>query len=397
MDTAAKILKTTEQLASKGKHEFDCNGQQSIINRFCSSLPQTEGWISVALVTLFFSEPYSSEVVEYLEGETGWIYEVLKSFNNSAKDHDWDTRTVTGVDGLFNALLHYGAPPAKENLHLLLQALSFPGRISTSAACLLVATNWFQDDELRFILQQGSVWSSLIHIASDNWDLARNSIRLGHTLASIPDWQPFIRQELCSWITVFFRWLAHWRRVKEYNSVLSQIWNPVPGEYEFIDDNEKALGLTFIALLKIWEDFDFAAADILNKFVQMLRCTNWAVLQWFHEKEEEQRRAYYTNSGPEITPRFITAFSIPLHDSLLRVLATIRMHTSTGNTPSDSEELSAEKMKAFDSIAQILENIANKMPLSMSDVEQEQRDWNYWNQLQNQLQTEINELERSLQ
>jgi hypothetical protein len=212
---------------------------------------------------------------------------------------------------------------------------------------------------------------------------------------SIPDWQPFIYQELCSWITVFFRGLAHWRLVKEYNSVLSQIWNPAPSDYEFIDDSEKAFGLTFIALLKIWEDLDFAAANILTKVVQMLRCTNWAVLQWFHEKDEEERtRAYYTSSGPEITPRFIAAFSIPLRDSLLRVVATIRMHTSTGNIPSDSEELSAERRKVFDSIAQILEKIANKMPLSMADV---QRDWNYWNQLQKQHQTEINELERSLQ
>ncbi|KAJ7754015.1 hypothetical protein B0H16DRAFT_1886732 [Mycena metata] len=278
-------------------------------------------------------------------------------------------------------------PSSIMGLHLLKKTYTFSYKLS----------HFLGDDELRLILQQGSVWSSLIHIASDNWDLARDSIRLGYTLASIPDWQPLIRQELDSWITVFFRSLAHWRRVEEYNSVLSQIWNPIPGDYEFIDDNEKALGLTFVVLLKNWEDLDLAAADILNKFVQMLRCTNWAVLQWFHEKEEEERRAYYTNSGPKITPRFITAFSIPLHDSLICVLATIRIHTSTGNTPSDAEELPGERKKAFDNIAQILENIANNMPLSMSDVEQEQRDWNYWNQLQEQLQTEISELERSLQ
>ncbi|KAJ7340587.1 hypothetical protein DFH08DRAFT_938517 [Mycena albidolilacea] len=400
MATAAKILETTAQLASKGEQDFKFR-QQTIINHFCSSLPQTEGWIGVVLATLFFSEMYPLDVSlnakHCLKGDTNWIYKALENFNNSAKDHNWDTRTVTEVNGLLNALLHYGAPPAKENLHLLVQVLSFPGRISISAALLLLATNWFQDVELRLTLQQGSVWSSLIHIASDNWEIARIFIRLGHTLASIPDWQPFIHQELCSWITLFFRGLAHWRLVKEYNSVLSQIWNPVSREYEFSDDNEKALGLTSIALLEIWEDLDFAAANILNKFVQMLRCTNWAVLQWFHEKDEEERdRAYFTNSGPEITPRFITAFSITLHDSLVRVVATIRMHTSTGNTPSDSGELSAERRKAFDLIVQILENIVDKMPLSMSDVEPEQRDWKYWNKLQYQLHTEINEFERSL-
>jgi hypothetical protein len=126
------------------------------------------------------------------------------------------------------------------------------------------------------------MWSSLIRVSIENDDLALYLITLGHTLASMVEWQSFIHEELCSWITIFFAAYVHqhkvWVPAEQYASVLSQIWHPDPGEYEFHDNTEKTFGLTLTLLSKMWEDLDFAVSSP-DKLVQMLRCTSWAVLR----------------------------------------------------------------------------------------------------------------------
>jgi hypothetical protein len=58
---------------------------------------------------------------------------------------------------------------------------------------------------------------------------------------------------------------------------------------------------------------------------------------------------------------------------------------------------SAERRDMSEIGAKILENIASKMLPSLANLEKEEQNWNYWDQLQEQSQKEIKELEKSLQ
>ncbi|KAF7338839.1 hypothetical protein MSAN_02206800 [Mycena sanguinolenta] len=211
MFTAARIIETTGLLATKeGNHvwhyENSHSTRQSIIHKFCSSVPQIHGWLDVVLATGLLTETYYPGIPS-CSGDPAWIYRALDSVDNFAHTLEWDHITISGINGLFSALLHHGAAPAKQHIHLVLHALSLPGPISTTAAYLLLQENvagWYQDVQLGSILQEADVWSSLIGAALRNGDLHQPCVVLGNTLVGIPSWQPFILEELGSWITIFF-------------------------------------------------------------------------------------------------------------------------------------------------------------------------------------------------
>ncbi|KAJ6529374.1 hypothetical protein B0H19DRAFT_1385014 [Mycena capillaripes] len=206
--TAAKIIEVTGKLAGKdGTDVWICNKtRQPMIHNFCGSLPQSDEWIDIVLATGFLTEK-SYPGHPHCSDDPGWVHTALERVDISTEYQKWDGRTITGIAGLFNALLWYNSPPAKEHVYLILRALSSAGDISRLAAHLLLRDNvadWFQDDELRPILQNASVWSSLLNTTSNYWDLEKDFITMGYTLAGLPDWRPFIQKELSVWITKFF-------------------------------------------------------------------------------------------------------------------------------------------------------------------------------------------------
>ncbi|KAJ7150832.1 hypothetical protein C8R43DRAFT_1107270 [Mycena crocata] len=173
MKTAADIMYTTGRLATESEnrvwfHEFNNYRRQSILYRFCSSIPQSEGWVDTVLSLGLLAGSHNFLMGHRISRDAGWIYRALETVTVPAEEHDrWDSRTVTGVASLLDALLCHGAPPIKEHIHVLLQALSIPGDISENARLLLRgnALTWLsQDDELWKILQKGSVSPSLIRL-----------------------------------------------------------------------------------------------------------------------------------------------------------------------------------------------------------------------------------------
>ncbi|KAF7348702.1 hypothetical protein MVEN_01389000 [Mycena venus] len=184
MHTTARIIDTTGRLARKeGNYVWHYSNsysdRQSMIHQFCSSLPQTDGWVDVVLATGLLTETYYPDIAS-CSGNTLWIYKALESVNKSTEDYQWDSRTPKWA---------------------------VPGPISTSAACLLLQDNvadWYRDDQMSLILQEASVWSALISAALKNSHLHKQCIQLGNILVSISDWKPFLLEELSSWITIFF-------------------------------------------------------------------------------------------------------------------------------------------------------------------------------------------------
>jgi hypothetical protein len=173
MDTAANIIYTTGRLASESEnnvwaHNFHNSRRQSILYRFCSSIPELDGWVGAVLSVGLLAGSHNYLMGHRISRDPGWIYRALESVTVPAEDHDrWDGRTMSGVSSLLDALLCHGAPPTKDHLHVLLQALSIPGDLSENVRLLLRgnALTWLdQDDELWTILQKGSVSPSLIRL-----------------------------------------------------------------------------------------------------------------------------------------------------------------------------------------------------------------------------------------
>jgi hypothetical protein len=173
MDTAANIMYTTGRLASESEnnvwaHDFHNSRRQSILYRFCSSIPESDGWVGAVLSVGLLAGSHNYLMGHRTSRDPGWIYKTLESVAVPAEDHDrWDSRTMSGVSSLLDALLCHGAPPTKDHLHVLLQALSIPGDLAENARLLLRgnALTWLdQDDELWTILQKGSVSPSLIRL-----------------------------------------------------------------------------------------------------------------------------------------------------------------------------------------------------------------------------------------
>jgi hypothetical protein len=270
-----------------------------------------------------------------------WVYKAMEIVSVDFQD-DWDKNTIAGVSGLLNALLYYGSPPLKQHIHLVLRALSTPGDISHDAARLLVQDNilqWFQENETKSILQTACVWSSFMRSSQQNtadFRFRREVLRMGHGLANIPSWMAQIREELCSWIILLFGADSRATRggglltiAHEYNSVLQDIWTPDTGGYQFIDRGEEAYGLTFIVLSKAWKNIDFASPKSMKKSLRLLCATRWVVA-----------RAEYRNEAKDevthLSERFNTAFSVPLHNSLMQAAARardmIRISAGAGDT-----------------------------------------------------------------
>ncbi|KAJ7081928.1 hypothetical protein C8R44DRAFT_905079 [Mycena epipterygia] len=374
-----------QTIASRLKDNQICMETVTKIIEITRSLPQLDGWIDVALAASLLTLQYWG-FPSGSASEAGWVCNALNTVNDvtGGQHQQWDSRTAAGISGLLNALHFYRVPPAKEHIHMLIQALSISGDISVNAAHLLLQNNmvdWYQDDNLQPILQGASVWLSLARVTADAHFLGRDFIALGYTLADISDWQSHIREDLCSWMTIFFSvYWEHWDLTDKYTSVLCNIWNTDSSGYTFIDNGEKALGLSFMVLSKTWEGFDFTTAESLNQCVLWLCCTGRVTLRSTYETEDD--------SAKQIIPGFKSTFSVPLQASLMYAVTMARESAFPG-----SEEVSSERNAVLYSIARILEDMAGKMP-NLEDSEEHDR--YYWRGLRAQFEEDISTLEKSV-
>ncbi|KAJ6529354.1 hypothetical protein B0H19DRAFT_1333254 [Mycena capillaripes] len=391
MEVIAKIIQVTVKLATQDGNNVwikdSDDSRQSTINEYCSSLSESElaGWHEVVLSIGQLSKTYDG-TSPYKELDCSWVFKALERVNTSAKGHDW-----AGVAGLFNNLLNSEIAPLKKHLPLVLSALKTGGHVSRPAAQLLLQKkmiDWFKDEELRPMLLEA--WSNLISLSCASEDLQTSCIQLGNTLARMPDWQPHVYKEFCSWITIFFNHKKRWEVAREYSTLLHTVWSLDTGKYKFEDKYgfEEALGLTFMALFKVWENPDY------TQLVQLLRCTNPVVVRggygiWVEERPNENR------PPAKLTAAFVAAFSKPLHASLTRVSAEFKMYATKSSTPTASDDISAE---GFGKIAGILDAMTREMLKSKADVDKKQRlNWeNHWKKRQVKFSQEIDELKKLL-
>jgi hypothetical protein len=402
-ELACKIIWTTGRVAHNRidpTSNWSYNHPRKIIYQFCSSLPRSDGWVDVVLQTLaslVTDVIYPTEDAHHIHGDANWVYKVLNSFPTAVEQDNqdgWDSRTIAGVSSLLNALLHYHAPPHKENIHVLLRALLIPGDTALTAASLLLrddVVDWFQDDdEMWSILRKASFWSSLVQVAQQStsvYPIGVFFIQMGFHLAERPDWHLHIREELCSWIEIYFQ--TEWDVAEKYNSVLSRVWHPETGGYEFSNNGEKALGLPYAILCQVWKEIDFSTPEGVNKSVPLLRSTILVALrQSYVDWKKDQGPVTY-----KITLNFKTTFLVPLRDSLIH--AAVAAKKMSVSSLSASEELSSQDKTTLQCIGKILEDLINKMPIP-AGPEEPDMGGQYWRNLQMQFDQDISALKSSL-
>ncbi|KAJ7106006.1 hypothetical protein C8R44DRAFT_806367 [Mycena epipterygia] len=396
MDLAVDIIETTGRLATKSEKDvwwgkFDYDQRRSIIYHFCSSLPHSAGWIRVVEAIGLLTGTYNPYYKGHIHGNSGWIYKALESVMIVAEDpNKWNSNVLNGVAGLLNALHYYNVPAQAEHIHLILRALSHSGDISKIAARLLLQENmehWFEDSELKPILQRMSVWSSLTRVVLNEQYLTERYILNGYKLANTPDWQPHINGELTSWILIFHRNVSL-EDLEKYATVLCNIGKTDTGGYRFKDSEERVLGTSYAALNEVWMEFDFKASGSLEHVVLLLYCISAVVLQtrygsvpigWIEERP--------------ITIGFTMAFSGALRDCLMYAAQKAR-ESITQNRESVLQKHVTERNEALEDISRILEGIAGKMSITATDLDQED---SYWWSLRKGFDEKINMLEKSLQ
>ncbi|KAJ7323979.1 hypothetical protein DFH08DRAFT_817455 [Mycena albidolilacea] len=412
MDFAGKIIWTTHQLAKRSKDNevwnFNEDDRLSMIYKFCGQLPQSGGWVQVVLATGLLAEEWyfrSKKPSEY-QVSTGWVYEALKRI--SVEDNvKWDSETEAGVAGLLLALYYCDTPPLKDHVQAILQVLLTTGKsprkestLTRNAGLLLLKTNlenWFQDPDLEPILQEASVWARLITQwipQAGDYDMDHKGILLGYILSKLPSWQPYLKQHLCSWITLFFQ--SKWDLAAKYNSVLMKIWQPATGGYTFTDSDEEALGLTYAALSQGWQEFNFSSSEALAKVTSWLRCSSRVLLrETFYAKQARARVVQHlgTIKATELTNTFL----LPLRSSLVQAAAAARHKiTQSNHDPlaigTIREYSSKIWAEALEHVGKILDDLAAKMPIP-TDPE---KDEDYWEDLHIQFYQEIQMMEEML-
>ncbi|KAJ7670667.1 hypothetical protein DFH06DRAFT_140350 [Mycena polygramma] len=364
MDTAANIMNVTGQIVLHSDW-WSYEQYTPVIYLFCNSLPHWEGWIHVVLATGWLTARGPYELYSDSSEDGAWVHEALDCIAAPAAGNggDWDTRTTVGVAGLLSALIYYRVPVDKNHIYILLRALELPGHPSENAVALLVHDDqfaWFQDQELQPILQDASVWSSIMHIAvrRNQLNLTTSCIHMGYKLVQMTYWKPQVLAELCPWLTIFLHTDQIYNlpaEIDEYSSVLERACLVRGREeeccgvkYNLSNGDYRAFGLLYRVLCNIWGDFKATMSEVTQTYIPWLRCTTLVVKKMF-------------SCGAAVTYGFLTMFCVPLRDSLLQA-ATLVRHALGKDGQADSPDLSQEWQKVLESFAKILEDIANQIP-----------------------------------
>ncbi|KAF8170454.1 hypothetical protein K438DRAFT_211086 [Mycena galopus ATCC 62051] len=366
LETAMEIIRITGLIATQPgvkawNFRFEYSTRRSIAYGFLSSILHSDKWMDVALaIGMVTGEPdpfsahrapMNAKIIEHY-GDV--VNKILEEVKIPPKAKKWDGKTAAGVAGLLWCLLYDGTQLEKQNIPLILHALSLRGNAAACAVHLLLEPcmwTWYENDDTRPILQSANVWSSLMEyfVKKKTRSMPGNLLELGNMLMRIPDWQSHIHKELCSVITLFFQDPYLWRDSKSYNSILSSLSD---SEDEF-PDQEKPFSLSLAALSRFWGSFSLSGSDCLHDCVQWLRSTCLVVL----------RDKYIVDWPEKVSMDSVkTPFLPPLQSSILNVATAARQKITN-----DSGDTRIGAKQDLEDIINILEYVATGITLPKPD------------------------------
>ncbi|KAJ7921695.1 hypothetical protein B0H13DRAFT_1866477 [Mycena leptocephala] len=375
---AAKIMCTTAHLMNKSvitatTMGLDIKDLMTEISQFCSAFPPGHEslQILVSAATLARVEDLQDLGFVEIKGQNSeWIFSSLEyvqqlweeSPNAHQGTEEWDSTTTLSGRSLLQFLICSPLPlqPPLRSLHIISQALSAPGDTSQIAARVLYRAprNWFLDPTSQQLMQEKSVWSRLGHVNlkySDYADLGRY-LSLGEDIAKIPEWKPFIYEDLSIWITASIR-LADDFKSNRFVSVIRSIWVPeFSDQMQLLNERNKSWILALMALANVWKTFQFNPVSALTCLC-LARCTVSTSLrvQYFYWERLMQK---------PISRDIKAAFAPQLGQALIKAAANAR-NTLTGSSPpplgDTGEEESHNTTPSFERIAALLGVLGEKL------------------------------------
>ncbi|KAJ6556651.1 hypothetical protein DFH09DRAFT_1084729 [Mycena vulgaris] len=182
--------------------------------------------------------------------------------------------TVKPTTAIFRGILWALTPDAT---HGSTQILAFE--------LLCAAHRWFQDNELRLVLQEHSVWANLGLILNKARDvyypdvvhqMTAHYITLGAELSQTSEWQSIIMEDLTGWLanlpTLLIGFKEETESTQEFCAVICRLW-----EAEAAEGTEsvgvKLLVAAFTGLTSVWNHFDFPISLEIHRVVRLVECT----------------------------------------------------------------------------------------------------------------------------
>ncbi|KAJ7098915.1 hypothetical protein C8R44DRAFT_355872 [Mycena epipterygia] len=207
--------------------------------------------------------------------ETAWVYSALEQlWLEESRDID--------VIGDFLQVLH--STPLRDNptpdaLNTILWAMLFyPDHSRTQLFThhvLCSAEKWFQDDQLRPILQEKSIWTLL---GKYDYRDPTAYISLGDKLSQTPEWKVIIAQDYFGWFsnlpwTLTRHLYDDKQNPQKFVSVLSHVRDVNPTQFNRFKEEEQILAMAFTVLAKLWDQFKFPDTQDIQDLLQLTQCT----------------------------------------------------------------------------------------------------------------------------
>ncbi|KAJ7267766.1 hypothetical protein C8J57DRAFT_1613821 [Mycena rebaudengoi] len=404
---AKEIIILTNKMANKTGHKLGNRSKMRVrkqVYDLCTTISQVARWADVAVLALAFEDLSGYTQLE----DVSWVYTALEDVyqSNETAEHDWDAATEERVCHFLKALNDAKEVPvaSEKVLQVILKALFLEGLCSIPAVKLLCrAKSWFTDIDLQPIMQEHNVWSRMGSVfMNTSWELrdwVEGYFQLSEKLSSLTQWTPYIHRNLPHWVFIYS--LHNTKELQSsFLSVLEHIWGvKYTGTYPFAEKLERTLAWTQIALIIVWESFDFSGQQTLQDIHPLIRTT---ISTAFTSHNPYNCHPW---AGALIPPKFRATFSIGLGDALIQAArkaddvisqtpTQIENQPDLDSSPQDTTHVfhRAARLRLLDEIGQIL-----KLESKGEQVDcGEEMAREYWDNLRTHFEQQVNELELSL-
>jgi hypothetical protein len=235
------------------------------------------------------------------------------------------------------------------------------------------ADHWFADDELRYILQQRSIWANLGRVG----EFTPSYTNLGDKLSREPEWKNIISNDLPGWlgqwptiINTDCTWFTDEHRA-QFRSVLSRVWDADESEAEEFGE-EATVVMVFSALAKTWNRVHFLNLDMkqVRYHINLLCSTVWAAFS-----------ARIRPLPPVIIPsqRFKDTIMVCLAEALVAAGENVKHGSGSDST------MELDLKDSIDRLADLLSGLAFTIQGELRTPQHADtvNKWGYWYDLQN--------------
>jgi hypothetical protein len=217
----------------------------------------------------------------------------------------------------------------------------------------------------------------------------RDYVAAGDRLSKLPEWKVIISQDLPGWLSHLSLLLdTEKAESKTMQAVLSRIWDADPGVDAGLGD-ETPLAMAFIALTKVWGEFEFLTIQRFPYLFELIKCTVSTAFRARHSGHDDLTVLTPSSALKDIMRR--------LGDAVARAPEIVKAATDATLV-----DLDPSMIRMVDEAVNILSRIASTIEgelINRSACEEDQwgEETPYWRDLHKQFDDDVEALGRLLE